>query len=72
DWLLDMPWSTASPNNTDIKTAEKILDEDHYGLSKAKERIVEYLAVLKLKHDILSKGNGERETKTGLNDDDDN
>ncbi len=50
DWLLDMPWSQKSPNNTDIKEAEKILDEDHYGLEKVKERIVEYLAVLKLKH----------------------
>ena len=50
EWLLDMPWNLKSPNNTDIKQAEKILDEDHFGLTKAKERIVEYLAVLKLKH----------------------
>ncbi|MBI4099928.1 LON peptidase substrate-binding domain-containing protein, partial [Candidatus Microgenomates bacterium] len=44
DWLLEMPWGTKSPNNTDIKDAEKILNEDHYGLAKVKERIVEYLA----------------------------
>lgn len=50
DWLLDMPWIIKSPNNTDIKEAVKILDEDHFGLTKVKERIVEYLAVLKLKH----------------------
>ncbi len=50
DWLLEMPWNVKSPNNTDVKEAEKILNEDHYGLEKIKERIVEYLAVLKLKH----------------------
>lgn len=50
EWLLDMPWSIRSPNNTDIARAEKILNEDHFGLEKVKERVVEYLAVLKLKH----------------------
>jgi len=48
DWLICLPWSKESKNNIDIKAAEKILDEDHYGLSKVKERIVEYLAVHKL------------------------
>ncbi|MCL4418728.1 endopeptidase La [Patescibacteria group bacterium] len=48
DWLISLPWSTESKNNVDIKAAEKILDEDHYGLEKVKERIVEYLAVHKL------------------------
>src|SRR5439155_13372567 len=48
DWLIDLPWSVKSDNNAIIKTAEKILDEDHYGLQKAKERIIEYLAVHKL------------------------
>ena len=48
DWLVSLPWSVESKNNIDIKTAEKILDQDHYGLKKAKERIVEYLAVNKL------------------------
>lgn len=48
DWLVSLPWSKESKNNVDIKLAEKILDEDHFGLKKAKERIVEYLAVHKL------------------------
>ncbi len=48
DWLVSLPWSAKSENNVDIKAAEKILDEDHYGLKKMKERIVEYLAVHKL------------------------
>ena len=48
DWLVALPWDTKSKNNVDIKIAEKILDEDHYGLKKVKERIVEYLAVHKL------------------------
>lgn len=48
DWLIALPWASKSKNNVDIKDAEKILDEDHYGLKKAKERIVEYLAVHKL------------------------
>lgn len=48
DWLTDLPWSTKTDDNTNIKTAERILDEDHYGLKKIKERIVEYLAVHKL------------------------
>jgi len=48
EWLVSLPWAVKSQNNLDIKKAEKILDEDHYGLKKAKERIVEYLAVHKL------------------------
>ncbi|OGH43903.1 MAG: endopeptidase La [Candidatus Levybacteria bacterium RIFCSPLOWO2_02_FULL_37_18] len=48
DWLLSLPWSTKSKSNVDVSTAEKILEEDHFGLKKAKERIVEYLAVQKL------------------------
>jgi len=48
DWLVGLPWSRESKNNIDIKVAEKILDEDHHGLKKVKERIVEYLAVHKL------------------------
>lgn len=50
DWLVEMPWSKLSPNNVSIKHAGKILDEDHYALKKAKERILEYLAVMQLKH----------------------
>src|SRR5258706_4774672 len=48
EWLLDLPWSSESKDTVDIKQAEKILEEDHFGLSKAKERIIEYLAVRKL------------------------
>jgi ATP-dependent Lon protease len=48
DWLLELPWSVESKDTVNIKQAEKILDEDHFGLEKAKERIVEYLAVHKL------------------------
>lgn len=50
EWLTEIPWSVESPSNVDIKRAEKILNEDHYGLKKVKERIVEYLAVMKLKN----------------------
>lgn len=48
DWLCDMPWSTASPNNVSIRNAAKILDKKHYGLRKAKERILEYLSVMQM------------------------
>lgn len=48
DWLLDLPWSKRTEDDLDILHAEKILDEDHYGLEKAKERVLEYLAVQKL------------------------
>lgn len=48
DLIVSLPWSQESKDSSDIKTAEKILDEDHYGLPKAKERIIEYLAVHKL------------------------
>ncbi len=48
DWLLDMPWSCESEDNMDLVNAEKILNEDHYGLEKVKERIIEYLAVRRL------------------------
>ncbi len=49
DWLVDLPWSVASSNNVDIKLAEKILNEDHFGLKKIKERILEYLAIMELR-----------------------
>src|SRR3989344_2198464 len=51
DWLIELPWSKASKTAVDIAAAEKILDTDHYGLKKVKERILEYLAVMKLKTD---------------------
>jgi len=52
DWLCELPWSKSTDDNLDIKDARKILDEDHYGLDKPKERILEYLAVRKLKDDM--------------------
>jgi ATP-dependent Lon protease len=48
DWMVSLPWSVFSKDNLDVKRAQTILDEDHYGLTKVKERILEYLAVLKL------------------------
>jgi ATP-dependent Lon protease len=50
--LLDLPWDETSKDNFDLKRARKILDKDHYGLEKVKNRIIEYLAVLKLKQDM--------------------
>ncbi len=49
DWMVSLPWSKATKDNLDLKKAQKILDEDHYGLEKIKERIIEHLAVRKLK-----------------------
>ena len=49
DWITSLPWHTSTPDNLDIKKAKKILDEDHFGLDKPKRRVVEYLAVRKLK-----------------------
>src|SRR5688500_8371046 len=51
DWILDLPWNTATEDNMDIAEVRRVLDEDHYGLDKVKKRIVEYLAVRKLKKD---------------------
>jgi len=50
--LLDLPWNQATRDNFDLKRAEKILDKEHYGLDKVKRRIIEYLAVLKLKNNM--------------------
>jgi ATP-dependent Lon protease len=49
DWMVNLPWSKSTKDNLDLKEAQRILDEDHYGLEKIKERIVEYLAVRKLR-----------------------
>ncbi len=51
DWMVSLPWSKSTKDNLDLKKAQKILDEDHYGLEKIKDRIVEHLAVRKLKKD---------------------
>src|SRR6185295_18511255 len=54
DLMLDLPWQDYTPDSYDLKKAKKILDNDHYGMHKIKERILEYLAVLKLKGDMKS------------------
>ncbi|MFY9941579.1 MAG: endopeptidase La [Desulfobacterales bacterium] len=54
DWLTALPWNASTQDNLDIRKARKVLDDDHFGLEKAKKRIIEYLAVRKLKPD--SKG----------------
>jgi len=52
DWLVELPWSETTEDNLDIHNGQKILDEDHYDLEKVKKRILEYLAVRKLKADM--------------------
>ena len=54
DWLVSLPWNTSTDDQLDIKEAARILDEDHYGLDKVKERILEYLAVRTLADQIRS------------------
>lgn len=53
-FILELPWNHVSKDNLDLKHAQKVLDDDHYGLEKVKERIIEYLAVLKLRGDMKS------------------
>lgn len=53
-FMLDLPWGEMSQDNLDMKNAQKVLNEDHYGLDTVKDRIIEYLAVLKLKGDMKS------------------
>ncbi|MGI8317207.1 endopeptidase La [Halobacillus mangrovi] len=52
EWLVSLPWASETEDNLDVRHAEKILDEDHYGLEKVKERVLEYLAVQKLTQTI--------------------
>jgi ATP-dependent Lon protease len=52
DWLIELPWSKSTEDNLDIAHARQVLDEDHYDLEKVKRRILEYLAVRKLKNDM--------------------
>ena len=52
DWILDLPWSVSTQDNLDIGKAGRVLNEDHYGLDKVKNRILEYLAVRKLKNNM--------------------
>lgn len=59
--LADLPWNKKSKDNFDIARAQKVLDDDHYGLKKAKERILEYLAVMKLKKDAEKKSKNKKD-----------
>jgi ATP-dependent Lon protease len=52
EWMIELPWSVSTEDNLDLNQARKILDEDHYDLEKVKKRILEYLAVRKLKPDM--------------------
>ena len=52
--LLDLPWGVTTKDNLDLPKAKKVLDAEHYGLDKIKDRILEYLAVIKLKGDLKS------------------
>ncbi|MFQ5511895.1 MAG: endopeptidase La [Candidatus Krumholzibacteriia bacterium] len=52
DWILDVPWETATQDNLDIDLAERVLNEDHYDLERVKERILEFLSVKKLKNSM--------------------
>jgi ATP-dependent Lon protease len=52
EWMVELPWSALSEDRLDVDEARRILDEDHYGLDKVKDRIVEYIAVLSLKRDL--------------------
>ena len=54
DTLIGLPWQKKTKISRELALAEKILDEDHYGLEKVKERILEHLAVLKLTHNLLT------------------
>ncbi len=52
EWILDLPWGVETEDDLDLARARKVLDEDHYGLEKVKERIIEYLAVLQVKKNL--------------------
>lgn len=52
DWIVELPWNKKTEENLNLSNAERILDEDHYGLTKVKERIIEYLAIRKLKNSL--------------------
>ncbi len=52
EWILDLPWGKATTDNLDLKRARRVLEEHHCGLDKVKERIIEYLAVLRMKNDM--------------------
>ncbi len=55
EWLLDLPWGKTTPDNLDLKRARRILAEDHYGLDEVKQRVIEYLAVCRIKNNMKGK-----------------
>ena len=62
-WLVDLPWQTATEDHLDVSVARRVLDEDHYDLQRIKERIIEYLAVRKLRHERSNDNPDDRESK---------
>ncbi len=65
DWLVELPWAVSTPNDVVIQTASDVLDTDHFGLKKIKERILEYLAVMKLRTRMVEEEEkAEKVTKT--------
>ena len=52
EWMLDLPWGKTTPDNLDLKRARRVLAEDHYGLEEVKERVIEYLAVCRIKNNM--------------------
>jgi len=52
EWMLDLPWGRSTPDNLDLKRARRVLAEDHYGLDEVKERVIEYLAVCRIKNNM--------------------
>ena len=52
EWMLDLPWGKNTPDNLDLKRARRVLAEDHYGLEEVKERVIEYLAVCRIKNNM--------------------
>lgn len=52
EWMLDLPWGKITPDNLDLKRARRVLAEDHYGLDEVKERVIEYLAVCRIKNNM--------------------
>ena len=63
DWMVDMPWSARSTTDVSLKKAEKILHDDHYGLDKPKDRIIEFLSVMKLKQELETKRKNKNDKK---------
>ena len=62
DWLLEMPWTKTSEDNLDLQNAREVLDADHYGLDKVKDRIIEHLATFKLKRQVQQQAGAEDKT----------